>query len=621
MKLFSYSYNHDARRLTPGAQALLCLLWALGLTLGGALSQADAAVSTLALAPLYSFGPLDGQYNSPDGASPVASLTVGGAGVLYGVTVSGGPQGAGTVFQVNPDGTGYTVLHSLDPAADGASPMGTLLAGGDGFLYGTTSDRGPGGGGTVFKLRTDGSGFTVLHTFGSNVYDGGSPVAGLTDGHDGYFYGTTSGGEAGLGMVFKIAPDGSGFTDLHFFSTVGTGISLSGGDTPLGPVLVGPGGVLYGTTCTGGDNGVGSVFTVRTDGTGFAVLYSFTGGADGGYPRAGLTAGGDGFLYGTTSDSQLTSDGSVFKIAPNGTGFATLYRFSGGADGAFPEAAVAVGQDGKLYGTTFGGGSNGAGVVFVVNSDGTGFATVASLSGTGGDGAGPSAGLTPGAQGQWYGTSYQGGPNDTGGLFVLAPAHAGPVQTGSAPPPATHAHVLWNNADGSASLWDLSDPHPAATARVYGPFAGWTAKGIADGPDGKVRIQWNRSDGVCQVWTVDAQNNVTATYGFGPFAGWTAKGIAVGPDGKVRIQWNRSDGLCQVWTVDAQSNVTASPGYGPFAGWTAKGIAVGADGNTLVQWNRSDSACQIWTLDPSGSHTASPVYSLAAGWNVTSLTN
>ena len=304
----------------------------------------------------------------------------------------------------------------------------------------------------------------------------------------------------------------------------------------------------------------------------------------------------------------------------DGSGFSTLYRFTGGGDGSEPLGGLSVGPNGKLYGTAAYGGASGAGTVFSVSPDGSGFVTVASLSGTSGDGGCPEAGLTLGSQGRWYGVSYQGGPGGTGALFSLAPASSQRAPVGPASAGTTHAHVLWNNPDGSASVWDLSDPNPAATAHAYGPFAGWTAASIADGPNNTVSLLWRSAAGAMCVWQTDSTGAYTSSPVYGPSNTWTAKAIAIGPDGLTRVLWNHSNGTALFWTMDAQGGITSStPGYTPAAGWTATGLTVGTDSKTRVLWKHTSGACQIWTMDPAGPHTDTPVYGPSNTWSPQSI--
>ena len=230
---------------------------------------------------------------------------------------------------------------------------GLILSGNT--LYGTASAGGTSGGGTVFRVNTDGTAFTNLYTF-TGGGDGGNPYAGLVlSGNT--LYGTASaGGTSGWGTVFSVNTDGTGFTTLHGFT------GGSGGGNPHGGLVL-SGNTLYGTASNFGITGNGTVFRVNTDGTGFTNLYTFTGGSDGANPLAGLILSGD-TLYGTAYEGGGPPlAGTVFSVNTNGTGFTVLHSFTSFNDGGRPCAGLVLSSN-TLYGTTQGGGSSGSGVVF-----------------------------------------------------------------------------------------------------------------------------------------------------------------------------------------------------------------------------------------------------------------
>src|SRR5882724_9204174 len=287
-----------------------------------------------------------------DGGAPYAGLILSG-NTLYGTTTAGGSSSNGTVFAVNTDGSGFTTLYSFTRGSDGANPYASLILSSN-TLYGTASGGGSSGNGTVFAVNTDGSGFTNLHGFtGGN--DGSAPYAGLTLSSN-TLYGTTAfGGSSGNGTVFAVNTDGSGFTNLHGFT---------GGDDGGIPTasLILSGNILYGTASAGVSSGIGTVFAVNTDGSGFTNLYGFTNGNDGGAPTAGLILSGN-TLYGTTTAGGGSGNGTVFAVNTAGSGFANLHRFTGGNDGSDPNAGLILSGN-TLYGTAAGGGSSGNGTVF-----------------------------------------------------------------------------------------------------------------------------------------------------------------------------------------------------------------------------------------------------------------
>ncbi len=295
-----------------------------------------------------------------DGEFPASGLTLVGS-TFYGTTGGGGSANQGTVFSIGTDGSGFNVLHSFTGGtSDGASPQtGLTLVGST--LFGTTSQGGSANDGTVFSIDTDGSGFDVAHSFAGGTIDGSRPVAGLTL-VGSTLYGTTRvGGSANDGTVFSISTDGSGYTVLH-------SLILANGDgqhPDAGLTLVGS--TLYGTTVDGGSVNAGTVFSISTDGSGYTVLHSFLppgfGAPDGWDPVAGLTLVGS-TLYGTTLQGGSSSDGTVFSIHTDGSGYTLRHSFAR-SDGFRPEAGLTL-VGSTLYGTTFQGGSALDGTVFSI---------------------------------------------------------------------------------------------------------------------------------------------------------------------------------------------------------------------------------------------------------------
>jgi uncharacterized repeat protein (TIGR03803 family) len=372
-----------------------------------------------------------------DGAIPGAGLIQDTAGNLYGSTVYGGAESSacwselecGVVFRLSPTGA-ETVLYRFSGGADGGNP-GSLIRDAAGNLYGTAYAGGAksstcqfGTCGVVFKLSLSGT-ETVLYSFTGGA-DGGNPGGdALVRDAAGNLYGTASGGGASnacfggpCGVVFKLSPAGTE-TVLHTFT------GGADGGVPFAGLTRDAAGNLYGTTGHGGASGNGVVFElIRCDsapsGYDFKVLYTFTGGADGGPFPSGLIQDTAGNLYGTTEEggSRACSPGcgTVFKVGPTGSQ-TVLYRFTGGADGAFPGGGLTRDTAGNLYGTTLAGGVESSacqggqptcGVVFRLSPTGT---EKVLHSFTGFDGAQPSTSLIQDAGGNLYGTTGFGGTN------------------------------------------------------------------------------------------------------------------------------------------------------------------------------------------------------------------
>jgi uncharacterized repeat protein (TIGR03803 family) len=205
----------------------------------------------------------------------------------------------------------------MTDCADGNFSFFGLIGDADGNLYGTTEGGGANGVGVVFKIKADGSGYTVLHSFGGGT-DGAAPLAGLSADPFGNLYGTTSeGGANGTGTVFKLAPDGSNYAVLYTFCSLA---NCADGRFPVGGVILDAAGNLYGTATQGGANNRGVVFSLTPSGT-YTVLYSFcslANCADGYSPRGNLVALSPGNLYGTTNGGGAKSAGTVYQLTNTG---------------------------------------------------------------------------------------------------------------------------------------------------------------------------------------------------------------------------------------------------------------------------------------------------------------
>ena len=353
-----YSFKGSPNGDTPHANLILDANGTLyGTTLGGGTGPCHRGCGTVFELKrsgkervLYSFGGVP----IGDGVLPRGGLVQDAAGNLYGTTFDGGLF-TGTVFKVSPTGV-ETVLYTFASGADGAGPKGSLLQDAAGNLYGTTETGGTHNYGTVFEISPTGV-ETVLYNFTGGP-DGGNPVAGLIQDAAGNFYGTTiNGGTHGPGTVFQLTPGGVETTLASF-----DGFGLGG--NPACRLVRDAAGNLYGTTPSGGAHGDGEVFEVSATGT-LSILYSFTGGTDGGNPVAGLIQDAAGNLYGTTTRSS-NGAGLVFELTPTGS-LKVLYNFQGLPDGGSPVGSLVRDAVGNLYGTTAEGGAYGRGTIFRIS--------------------------------------------------------------------------------------------------------------------------------------------------------------------------------------------------------------------------------------------------------------
>jgi uncharacterized repeat protein (TIGR03803 family) len=353
-------------------------------------------------------------FQGSDGGQSFGGVIRDSAGNLYGTTFLGGTDNGGVVFKLSPYGT-ETVLHQFAGGSDGFAPYGGVIVDKQGDLYGTTVGGGagcpPAGCGTVFKLAPDGT-VTILYAFAGGS-DGGDPFAGLFAGKHGDFYGTTELGGAGTGCsggcgtVFKVTPTGEE-TVLHSFT------GGNDGAVPQSVPIADKQGNLYGTTVQGGPANVGTVFKLAPNGT-ETILHSFTGGNDGASPYGSLIMDDKGNLYGTatlggTGDC-LSGCGTVFEITADDT-LKVLHEFTGGTDGAYPEAGLMRDKEANFYGTTANGGNTdcggiGCGAVIKMTPGGK-ITTLYSFTG-GNDGAQPYASVIADKHGNLFGTtSYDG---------------------------------------------------------------------------------------------------------------------------------------------------------------------------------------------------------------------
>lgn len=456
-----------------------------------ALTQGLAAQYTL----LHGFAA-----GTSDGSGPQYNSSVATDGTsLYGVTLNGGITNRGVLFKLNINGSGYQVLHFFNGLSfidmllggtgstnDGVNPEGTPLLIGS-TLYGTTTQGGTNGLGTVYKINTDGSGFQLLHSFGVNTPagDGSRPQCSLvTDGTD--LYGMTvsgTGNANNLGIIFKIGTNGANYQVLHTF-----GVQTNNGNSPQGSLTF-SGGMLYGMTQMGGTLGSGTVFKIGTDGSGFQVIHNFTGVlTDGSAPYGSLVIS-NSTLYGMTSNGGTNNVGCAFSVDTSGLNFKILHSFSTATTWQ-PFGDLTFGPNSALYGMTHVGGTNGLGygTIFQMNPDGSGFQILHTFlfanPGNLTDGSTPSGSLvTIGSL--LYGMTYFGGSaHNAGALFSFDPSGGGGggngvtgLQVQILPATAVKAGAMWQVDGGAfqksgAVVTGLSvGPHTVAFKAV----TGWSA--------------------------------------------------------------------------------------------------------------------------------------------------
>jgi len=362
-------------------------------------------------------------FNGANGSNPdPKALVKGPDGNLYGTTQNGGANSAGTIFRITPAGALTTLYEfcSQPGCADGSGPVAGLTLGSDGNFYGVASGGGASGVGAVYRITPQGS-FTTLASF--NASTGDFPFSSLTQARDGNFYGATSNGGNlaacsgfGCGSIFRVTPDGV-LTNVHNFCSQA---NCTDGAVAFDGLMLASNGNLYGGTWQGGVNNGGTIYKFTTAGV-FTTLYNFctlAACADGKNPLW-LTQGRDGQFYGTTFSGGAHGAGSVFRITHLGV-LTTIYSFCSQAncvDGAQPRAGLTLGvTTNGLYGVTSMGGDKNLGTVFKITLTGK---LTSLYSFRGPHGAHPIGGLYASQLGHLYGSTVDGGSNSKGTLFRI----------------------------------------------------------------------------------------------------------------------------------------------------------------------------------------------------------
>ncbi len=316
------------------------------------------------------------------------------------------------------------VLHSFN-AGDGSYPVAALIADQSGNLYGTTRYGGANGQGTVFEL-TNSNGVwneTILYSFAGGS-DGASPAASVVFDPAGNLYGTTRlGGPDNAGTVFKLSSSNGAWKESVLYSFTG---GNDGGSPQAALTIVGN--ALIGTTPSGGTYGNGTVFGLRQVNAQWheEALYSFVGGSsDGAYPYSTLILDKAGNIYGTTESGGPNQAGSVFELSLSGGKWneKVLYFFTGNLDGGSVNAGVIFDKAGNLYGMSTSGGKYNSGTVFELTPSNGSWAEAVLYNFSGGnDGGFPSDAPVMDKNGNLFGTTFNGGTNGYGTVFQLSPS-------------------------------------------------------------------------------------------------------------------------------------------------------------------------------------------------------
>ena len=400
------------------------------------LLAAIATVLTISTAQAQTLIALHAFNGAPDGREPIAGLTLGAAGNLYGTTYYGGTHDMGLVYRLARRGTGFELspLYSFQGGQDGARPSGGVTVGSDGNLYGTTSGGGQHGAGTVYKLSPPAAicrSFlcpwteTILYQFTGGA-DGGYPGDAPVFDSAGNLYGTTGGGGIGdNGVVFKLTHSGSGWTESVLDSFAGS----PDGVGPVAGVTFDGSGNLYGTTAEGGTANGGTVYQLTPSGSGYTekVLYSFQGGSDGELPYAGVVLDPAGNLYGATFYAGARQGGAIYELTPSNGNWVFNVIYSPVLQGLGGAAGTLLRRfDGSLFGTLLTGGFDGCsgygcGSVFQLSpSNGSWVYTSLYEFTDGADGGNPEGALILDEAGSLYGTTT-GSLGGDGSAFQITP--------------------------------------------------------------------------------------------------------------------------------------------------------------------------------------------------------
>jgi uncharacterized repeat protein (TIGR03803 family) len=414
-------------------------------------------------------------FDLTNGAMPLMGSPTLDGNIIYVVTSWGGINSMGCIFKINTDGTGYTKLFDFSNAVNCASPCGSLVLSGD-VLYGTTITGGTYSGGCVFKINTNGSGFARLHDFNAAI-DGSAPYGSLILSGT-VLYGTTRFGATGnAGTVFKMNTDGSGYSTLMEFGCVGNG------SEPCGALLL-SGDVLYGTTLYGGTYDQGTIFSIDTNGDWYQLLFEFDGGTNGSSPIGSLTLSGN-VLYGTTVAGGGYDEGCLFSYDIDGDTYTPLLDFNMNK-GSEPTGSLIL-ADNMLYGTTASGGFYDRGCIFQFDPVSISYTKLLEFEGME-NGGSPQGGLTFSGS-AFYGTTIIGGINNFGVVFKYAITPASQTSNIDFPFVGTNvADISWINGNGEKRVVFMKVGSGTITYpdnnTTYNASSDWNTKGSQLGSSG-----------------------------------------------------------------------------------------------------------------------------------------
>ncbi|MCC6258240.1 MAG: T9SS type A sorting domain-containing protein [Chitinophagaceae bacterium] len=364
---------------------------------------------------IYSFDPVTSVYSKlkdftgTDGANSYSSLVQASDGKLYGMTYSGGMNNFGVLFSFDPATTNYTKLKDFS-ATDGTYPQGDLFQASNGKLYGMTFKGGTFDKGVLFSYDPITTIYTKEVEFSGT--NGANPKGGLMQAVDGNIYGITyMGGLNGQGTIFTFNFSTSVFTKLK-------DLDYPHGAGPNKTLIQASNGKFYGMTYVGGNPGYGTLFSFDLSNSLIEVLVNFNI-QNGANPTGGLLLDGAGNLMGLTRVGGAFG-GTLFKYVINTTTFSTLHNWGGNLTGSIPYGNMVFANDGKLYGLTQLGGTNGFGTLYSFDPNNATHTVIKNLNSS--DGANPRGGLIQATDHKLYGMTPAGGNANAGTIFSYNPA-------------------------------------------------------------------------------------------------------------------------------------------------------------------------------------------------------
>ena len=590
----------------------------------------------------------------------VPNLSADGNGDLFGLEITGGTDSLGAVVEF-PAAGGETTLASFTPAVGASDPGGRLLVDTGGNLFGTTLSGGANDAGTVFELQKNTTTPIVLASFGSGITPSGS--GNLVEDAAGDLFGILF--SATGSSVFEVEKTGASYADPVSLVPFPVG-------TQIGTLTIDSKGDIFGTTISGGANDDGTVFEIEKTPTGYAstptTLASFVP-ADGqlslNHPKT-LIVDANGDLFGTTDPSSQNSGGVAFEIVRTSTGYEStptiVANFNGGANGVGLGANLVADASGDLFGTTQTGGANSAGTAFEITNSGyattptvtpiisyavmqntsSGQVSVWKMDGNIIIGGGPVA--NPGPSWHAIGT---GDFNDDGKSDILMQNTGGQVSvwemSGNAiigggpvanPGPTWHAigtgdfnddgksDILMQNTGGQVSVWEMSGNAIIGGGPVANPGPSWEAIGTGDfNHDGHSDIlMQNTSSGQVSVWEMSGN----AIIGGGPVAdpgpSWhaIATGDFYGNGLSDILMQNTSSGQVSVWEMQDNHIIGGGPVADP--GPSSHAIGTGGGGSDILLQNTSSSQVSIWEMSGATINGGGPVANPGPSWHGIGLT-